>query len=402
VSGPPSASGAFRKVTALPIFSYGFRTFFLLAGVAALALVGAWIALGFGGGWRYGLSAVGWHAHEMLFGFVAAAVAGFLLTAAPSWTGTPALSGAPLIALAGLWLAGRIASHPQVSASLLCALVDLAFFPALAASLAMPLWKAGKWRNIVFLLLITALACGNLLMRLEWMGATVDTASAGIALTVGIVLLMVTVIGGRILPSFTQNALRRHDPAFAIPTRSWLDRAAILATAAMIPADLTAPGSMAAGGLAGLAALAHALRLAGWSGPRTLREPLLWVLHLGYAWLPVALAMKAIAIMSGAAAASGWLHALTVGGFSTMILAVMTRAALGHTGRELRPSPVTVLAYLSLLVAAVTRSFAAALPSGLYDSAIRISAIAWILAFASFLFVYAPILTRPRADAQPG
>ena len=402
MSQAPSGSGAFRKLTGLPVFSYGFRTFFLLAGAAALSLVGAWIALGFGGGWRYELSAAGWHSHEMLFGFVAAAIAGFLLTAAPSWTGTPALSGAPLIALAGLWLAGRIASHPQVSASLLCALVDLAFFPALAASLAMPLWRAGKWRNIVFLLLIAALAYGNLLMRLEWMGATADTASAGITLTVGIVLLMVTVIGGRILPSFTQNALRRHDPAFAIPARSWLDRAAILVTAAMIPADLTAPGSMAAGGLAGLAALAHALRLAGWSGLRTLREPLLWVLHLGYAWLSVALAMKAIAIISGAAAASGWLHALTVGGFSTMILGVMTRAALGHTGRELRPSPVTVLAYLSLLVAAVTRSFAAALPAGLYDSAIRISAVAWMLAFASFLFVYAPILTRTRADAQPG
>jgi uncharacterized protein involved in response to NO len=399
VSGSPSASGAFRKVTGLPVFSYGFRTFFLLAGTAALALVGAWLALGFGGGWRYELSAAGWHAHEMLFGFVAAAIAGFLLTAAPSWTGTPALSGAPLIALAGLWLAGRIASHPQVSASLLCALVDIAFFPALAAALAMPLWRAGKWRNIVFLLLITALACGNLLMRLEWMGATVDTASAGIALTVGVVLLMVTVIGGRILPSFTQNALRRHDPAFAIPARPWLDRAAILATAAMIPADLAAPASMLAGGLAGLAALAHALRLAGWSGLRTRREPLLWVLHLGYAWLPVALAMKAIAFMSGAAAASGWLHALTVGGFSTMILAVTTRAALGHSGRELRASAATVLAYLSLLMAAVTRSFAAALPSALYDSALTVAAVAWILAFGLFLLTYLPILTRARADA---
>jgi uncharacterized protein involved in response to NO len=399
MSESPSVFGAFHKVANLPVFSYGFRTFFLLAGVAALALVGAWIALGFGGGWRYELSAAGWHAHEMLFGFVAAAIAGFLLTAAPSWTGTPALSGGPLIALAGLWLAGRIASHPQVSASLLCALVDLAFFPALAAALAMPLWRAGKWRNIVFLLLITALACGNLLMRLEWMGATVDTASTGIALTVGVVLLMVTAIGGRILPSFTQNALRRHDPAFAIPARPWLDRAAILATAAMIPADLAAPESMLAGGLAGLAALAHALRLAGWSGPRTRREPLLWVLHLGYAWLPVALAMKAIAFISGGAAASGWLHALTVGGFSTMILAVMTRAALGHTGHELRASAATVLAYLSLLVAAATRSFAAALPSGLYDPALTIAAIAWMLAFGLFLLTYLPILTRARADA---
>jgi uncharacterized protein involved in response to NO len=231
------------------------------------------------------------------------------------------------------------------------------------------------------------------------MGATVDTASTGIALTVGVVLLMVTAIGGRILPSFTQNALRRHDPAFAIPARPWLDRAAILATAAMIPADLAAPESMLAGGLAGLAALAHALRLAGWSGPRTRREPLLWVLHLGYAWLPVALAMKAIAFISGGAAASGWLHALTVGGFSTMILAVMTRAALGHTGHELRASAATVLAYLSLLVAAATRSFAAALPSGLYDPALTIAAIAWMLAFGLFLLTYLPILTRARADA---
>lgn len=393
--------GAGRTGTAPVVLAYGFRMFFLLAGLAALALVGAWIAVGFGAGWPFDLLPAAWHGHEMLFGFVAAAVAGFLLTAVPSWTGTAAPSGPPLAGLAALWLAGRAASLPSFADGALAALVDLAFFPALGALLTGPLIRAGRARNSAFLVLLASLTAGNLLIRLEWLGATDDTARHGVSLAVGTVLLMVTVIGGRILPAFTQNALRRRDPAFTLSARPRLDRATILLTALLIPADLVLPGGPAAGSLAGAAAAAHALRLAGWRGARTLGDPLLWVLHLAYAWIPIALALKSAALI-GAPVGSGWLHALAVGGFSTMILAVMSRASLGHTGRELRAAPATVFAYLLLTVAAVARSFAALLPSGLYLPAVTLAGVAWTAAFALFLIVYAPILTRRRIDGGPG
>ncbi|HEX6102634.1 MAG TPA: NnrS family protein [Alphaproteobacteria bacterium] len=402
MSRTPSQFGGFNVEAWLAVFGYGFRPFFLLAGLAALTLMAAWVAVGFGTAWSFDLSPAAWHGHEMLFGFVAAAVAGFLLTAVPSWTGSPALSGAPLAALAALWLAGRIASLPQFAGSLPAALVDLSFFPVLGAMLAAPLLRAGKLRNTVFLLLLLVLTSGNLLVRLEWLGMMTDTAGAGVALTVGIVLLMVTVIGGRIVPAFTQNALRRIDPSFAIPPRPVLDRVTILLTLLLIPADLAMPETLALGALAAAAALIHAVRLAGWGGLRTLHDPLLWILHLGYGWIPVALALKAAALLLGAPFGSGWLHALTAGAFSTMILAVMTRAALGHTGRELRAAPATVLAYLLLALAAALRAVAAVLPAAAYLPALVLAGIAWAAAFALFLAVYLPILTQPRPDGRPG
>jgi uncharacterized protein involved in response to NO len=213
---------------------------------------------------------------------------------------------------------------------------------------------------------------------------------------------MVTVIGGRILPAFTQSALRRADPSFAIAARPWLDRTTILLTLMLIPADLALGSTYLAGALAAAAAVAHAVRLAGWGGPRTLSEPLLWILHLGYAWVPLALALKAAALLFAAPIGSGWLHALTAGAFSTMILAVMTRAALGHTGRELHAAAPTVLAYVLLAVAALARTVAGALPAELYLPALTLAGAAWCAAFALFLAVYIPILARPRPDGRPG
>jgi uncharacterized protein involved in response to NO len=196
----------------LPVlFSYGFRPFFLLAGLSALYILALWLNVLTSGTWPVdAVPAMSWHAHEMLFGFVGAAVAGFLLTAVPNWTGMPRLQGWPLVGLTALWLAGRIAVSPVIGApSPVLALVDLAFFPALGTALALPLIRAGKWRNIVFLLLLALMFTANLLFHLEWLGGTEDTARQGIALAAGIVLLMVSVIGGRIVPNFTVNALRR-------------------------------------------------------------------------------------------------------------------------------------------------------------------------------------------------
>jgi uncharacterized protein involved in response to NO len=387
--------------TRLPILAYGFRTFFLLAAVAAVGLVAVWLAVLMGTTWPGSLPAVQWHAHEMLFGFVGAAVAGFLLTAVPSWTGMTPIAGGRLALLALLWLCGRLASLPPFAESSAAAAVDVAFLPAAGALLAAPLVAAGKPRNTVFLALLVGLAAANLLMRLEWMSWTADTARYGTTLALGIVLLMVTVIGGRIVPAFTQNALQEARPDLAIPARPMLDRATILATALLVAVELAIPQSVLATLITAAAALLHGARLAGWKSAWTLSRPLLWVLHLGYAWIPIALALKVAAAL-GMAWGDGWRHALTIGAFTTMILAVTSRAALGHTGRPLTAARPTTIAFVLVFIAALLRTALDGLPPGLYLPALGASSLAWIGAFLLWLWVYAPILFRPRADGVPG
>jgi uncharacterized protein involved in response to NO len=398
IAGSEPAGGFWAR---LPVFAYGFRTFFLLAAAGAVGLMAVWLAVLIGGAWSGTVSAVQWHAHEMLFGFVGAAVAGFLLTAVPSWTGMPAIAGMRLVFLALLWLAGRIASAPPFADSPVAAVTDIAFLPTLGALLAAPLIGAGKPRNTMFLALLVALALANLLMRLEWAGWTLDTARYGTTLAIGIVLLMVTVIGGRIVPAFTQNALRESRPDLTMPPRPLLDRATILATALMVALDLAWPQSAAAVLVTAAAALLHALRLAGWRSAQTLSRPLLWVLHLGYAWIPAALALK-VGASFGMAWASGWLHALTVGAFTTVILAVTSRAGLGHTGRPLVAAGPTVAAFALVSIAAFFRTFLDSLPPTLYTPALAASSLAWIGAFLLWLWVYVPILLRTRVGGVPG
>ena len=386
------------------IFTYGFRPFFLLSGLAAPVLLAAWIAVLATGSWPDGaVPAPAWHAHEMLFAFVAAAVAGFLLTAVPNWTGTKALSGWPLAGLIGLWLAGRIALLPFAGVPLpVAALVDLAFLPALGVALAGPLVVAGKIRNTAFLALLGVLTAANLLFHLDWLGVLPGGTALGETLAIGVVLMMVAVIGGRIVPAFTRNALRPRGLDGTIVSRPWLEKVTLLSTLLMIPADLALPGGVVAGLLALVAALAHGLRLAGWQPVKTLDQPILWVLHLGYGWVPAALALKAAHLLGAGVDGSSWVHALTAGAFATMILAVMTRASLGHTGRMLVVTRPTVAAYLLLTVAAVLRVVAPELAGGLYRTALEGAGAAWIAAFALYLYVYAPILLGPRADGRPG
>lgn len=386
------------------IFAYGFRPFFLLSGVAALSLLVGWIVVLATGAWPdTGIPAVSWHAHEMLFAFVSAAVAGFLLTAVPSWTGTKALSGWPLAVLVGLWLAGRLALLPVSGVPLpLATLLDLAFFPALGVALAGPLFKAGKLRNTAFLILLGLMTGANLLFHLDWLGLLSGGTEYGEALALGVVLMMVTVIGGRIIPAFTRNALRARNVDSPVDSPALLEKVTLVSTLLMIPADLALPGSVVAGLLALVAAVAHALRQSHWQPLKTLGQPILWVLHVGYVWVPVALACKAAHLLLGIGAESGWMHALTAGAFSTMILAVMTRATLGHTGRALVVTRPTVAAYILLTVAAALRVAAPDLPGGLYMTALQGAGAAWIGAFVLYLWVYAPILLSPRADGRPG
>lgn len=384
------------------LFSYGFRPFFLLTALYAVIAMTIWLATLVSGNWpAQGLLPHLWHGHEMLFGFVAAAIAGFLLTAVPSWTGHYGYSGLPLIALVIIWLAGRVAMACHACVPLLpIAIVDLAFFPALAIMLT-PALRRGKLRNLVFLLLLVVLFLANLLFHVAV--AREDTALAGRGLLLGVntVLLIISIIGGRVVPAFTTGAVRRTDPTFVITPLPLLDRAAISSIFLMLLIDLAWPYSTAAGWLAVIAALLHAVRFARWHTWRSKSEAIVWILHAGYAWLIVGLALKGVFLLTAAEFTSAWLHAFTTGAFATMIMAIMSRAALGHTGRPLLPPRLVVLSFLLITLAAIVRVAGPLFPA-VYLHSIMLAGGLWIAAFLLFLVVYTPILIAPRADGKAG
>jgi uncharacterized protein involved in response to NO len=398
------ATGKGCVATRHPLFAAGFRPFFLLVGLSGPVLVTVWLAILAGvvpaGG---AVAPVAWHSHEMLFGFVAAAVAGFLLTAVPNWTGAAPLSGRPLMGLTVLWLAGRVASLPDLAGNPVAAAVDVAFFPALGAALAASLMTPGAKRNRMFLVLLGLLTVASLLVRLDWLGVLPGAEGRGLALAIGVVLVMITVIGGRIVPAFTRNALRAGgDPTADVRTIAALEILAPAVTVAMVVADVALPGSALAGALALAACVAHGVRLSGWRSLRTLRQPIVWVLHLGYGWLVVALGLKAAWQLAGLPVGMAWLHALTVGAFATMILGVMSRAALGHAGRPLVTPAATVAGYGLLSLAAVARIAAPLLPGDAWGMTLAGAGVLWTLAFVLFLRDYAPVLLRARSDGRPG
>ncbi len=385
------------------LFDYGFRPFFLLCGLFALTIVPLWLfrfahaSVPFGA-----LPGVYWHAHEMLFGFVGAAIAGFLLTAVPSWTGTPGFAGRPLILMVALWIAGRIVMAMTDALPLwAAAAVELSLMPALLLLIAPPIVRARN-RNLPILAVVTLLW----LIDAAYMRAlqTGDMLLAAGAARVGVdlVLMLVVVIGGRIVPAFTGNALRKIGADVAPVSRGWLETVAIGSVAAIVLCDLFFPDSTAAGWLAAIAALAHAARLAGWRSFRVRGEPILWVLHVAYAWVPVGLALKAAWLLGDAGFASKWQHALTFGGFGTMILAVMTRASLGHTGRPLVVRRSITVAYVLLTLGAVLRVFGGAWTPEYYLVTLTTAGLAWSAAFCIFVWVYGPILMSARLDGRQG
>ena len=384
-------------------FAYGFRPFFLAAGLYAVIALAAWAWILAAGRAPFGaVPPLFWHGHEMLFGFIGAAIAGFLLTAVPSWTASRGFAGGPLVALSALWLAGRLAfAGAAVLPWPVLAAAELAFLPVLAFLIGRSLLRE---RNRNFpMLVIVAVLWGIDAWFLQALAAS-DYALASRALRagIGVVLLLVTVIGGRIVPSFTANALRRRGIEAEIRTGPVVEAVAIASMAAAVVADAMVPWHWAAGAVAAVAALAQAARLWGWRSLRTLDEPIVWVLHAAYAWLPLGLALKAVYLLAGAPWAAQWLHALSIGAAALMILAVMTRAALGHTGRPLVVSRSVAVAYLLLLGAALARVFGSALVPAHYLGTVETAALLWIAAFTIYVVVYAPILTRERADGKPG
>lgn len=385
------------------LFAYGFRPHFLLAGLAAMVLIPVWaLDVSYGVPLSSDWPPTLWHAHEMLFGFIASAVAGFLLTAVPSWTGQKGFAGTPLVVLSALWLVARIMiASSSCWPRWLTAAVDLAFLPLLAALVARPLLRSQN-RNTPLLLVLGLLWLTNLVFHAALIGLNQPLALRALLIGVDLLLVLVTVIGGRIVPAFTAAALRPQGLQNTVSSSAALTIAAVAGMAAVTVGDLFVPDSRLAGVLAAAAAVIQGWRFTQWGVLRTLRQPIVWVLHVAYLWLPLGLALKAIALLDGAAFSAFWLHALTMGTLATMIVGVMTRAALGHTGRPLSVHALTAASYLLLLGAVLVRVFGlATLPVG-YPMVIAAAAFLWTAAFLFFVVVYAPILCSPRVDGKPG
>jgi uncharacterized protein involved in response to NO len=385
------------------MFSAAFRPFFLGAALWSAAAVPAWL-MSFSGRAELpgALAPFIWHGHEMVFGFGFAAVAGFLLTAIPNWTGRLPLRGARLAVLAGLWLAGRIALLLSAQLGpLATAAIDLAFPAALIAAVARELIAGRNWRNLPMLAALALLFCGSLLVHLQAIGLAY-TALLGNRLGIAILLMLIALIGGRIVPGFTRNWLAKQRLGGALPAPAdRLDIAALAVTFAALASWLASPSGPVTPWLAFAASLALGLRLARWRGLATLGEPLLFVLHAGYGWLVLGFALLGLSGVVPLVPHSAAVHALTVGAIGTMTLAVMTRATLGHSGRPLSADRATVLAYLLVTLAALLR-IAAPMAGGAFLALTWAAAAAWSGAFLLFAVSYRNLLIPLDADQTGG
>jgi len=388
-----------RRMTA--ILALGFRPFFLAAGLLAVLSLLLWLGLLFGliAPPSY-LPGSNWHAHEMLFGYTAAVIAGFLLTAVRNWSGMPTPTGAVLASLVALWLAARLA--PWLGApALLIAALDVAFFPALALSLWRPLWHGPNPNNRLFLGVFGGFTLASLLVNLDGAGLVPGLAVRGQRLMLDLVIVVMLVIGGRVMPFFTRAVIEGAQPA----TRVWLDALIFAAVLTMLGLHLAAPasaiGSMLAGLAAILAGLLQFMRLAGWHDHRVWTRPMLAVLYSGFLWLSAGLILDGLAAF-GVLPPSIAIHAITTGAIGVLTLGMMARVTLGHTGREMHATRLTVLAFVLINIAALLRSPAALIAPDHYRDWLLAAGLCWIAAFALFTAIYGPMLVAPRVDGKPG
>jgi uncharacterized protein involved in response to NO len=384
-----------RMAASHPFFRGGFRPFFFAGAAWALVALALWICSLLGQlSLPAALEPLAWHRHEMLFGFVGAVIAGFLLTAVPNWTGRLPIAGWPLAGLFSLWAAARLALLFSATVSLwLAAFLDVGFFLVLGLLAAREVLEAQN-RNIpvVGMILLFGLADA-----LDYLANTdvIPFPDLGWQLAISLVVLLISLIGGRIIPSFTRNWMAKRGMKNGLPTQPGrFDLFVIAATAGALLAWLAGPQETPVGIVLIVAGALQAIRWARWSGWRTFADPLVLILHVGYLWVPVGLVLLGFSL-AGLVPRSAAIHSLTAGAMATMILAVMTRASLGHTARELKASPLTVLTYALVTLGALLR-VAASLRLIDYDIGIDVAGFAWGGAFLLFLIAYAPVLWRPR------
>ena len=390
----------YRRHAGPVILSAGFRPFFLAAALWAALAIPLWLIVYAGSGVvPSAMPALIWHVHEMVFGYAAATVAGFLLTAIPNWTGRMPLQGGPLALLVALWLIGRLGVFFSATIGApLAALVDLAFPAAFLAVVAREILAGKNWRNLPMLLALSLLLIGNLLVHLEVLDIA-DTAALGNRIGLVTLFLLISLVGGRIIPSFTRNWLTKTRPDVPPPAPEGpFDFAVLAVTALALALWVALPDATVTAYAALIAAIAAAARLWRWRGYATLREPLLFILHVGYFWIVLGLLLLGLNGIFGFLPPSAALHALTAGGVGTMTLAVMTRASLGHTGRPLTAGPGTNTIYLLITLAAVLRVLAP-LAGDAMLSVLDLAGAAWALAFGLFAVLYGSALAQPRVQA---
>jgi uncharacterized protein involved in response to NO len=377
------------------LWDLGFRPFYLLASIFAALSIPLWVAQYAGVLPAAYFRSPAWHGHEMLFGYALAVIAGFLFTAGRNWTGKPTPTGASLAGLALLWVAGRILVLTPFAIA--AALVNAAFPIAVAVGLAIPLAKSRNRRNYFFVALILALGAAVMAMHLSQLGVLAWPERASLLVGLDVVLFIIAVMGGRVIPMFTNNGV----PGAQATRRPFVERAALGSILALLGADLlqAPPGVIAV--LAAVAALAHAARLHLWRPWRTLRTPLVWVLHAAYAWVVIHLALRALAAV-GLVAEPLAVHALTIGAIGGMTIGMMTRTARGHTGRMLVADRYEISCYALVQCAAILRVFGAMIVPDAYLSTVVASGICWSAAFALYAIRYWPILSRARLDGKPG
>jgi len=375
-------------------FALGFRPFFLLAGAAGVILMLVWLMLWHGLQEGY-YGQVGWHSHEMLFGYAVAVIAGFLLTAVRNWTGIDTPAGRPLALLALLWLAGRLMPWLPVP-EWVVACVDMAFLPMLTLALVRPLWLGENRINRVFIPLLLSMSAANLLVHLQFLGIA-TTAIQGQGLMLNLVLLLILLVAGRVLPFFTRAVI----PDFQPVTRAWVEWASYLLIGLIAMADLFSIEGAPSGMLYAVFGLVQALRLSGWHHLHVWKMPVQWVLHVGYLWLAAGSGLLALAEF-GLFLPSAAMHAMTAGAIGIFTLGMMARVALGHSGRSIEVVEPMTWAFVVLNLGVLMRVFGPALLPQYYLLWILLSGLLWVMAFTIFLVIYLPILLRPRVDGKPG
>jgi uncharacterized protein involved in response to NO len=387
--GPPPVVAGFA------LWNLGFRPFYLLAGIFSAISVLLWMAQY--SGWLPFAYLQGplWHGHEMLFGFTMAVVAGFLLTAVRAWTGQPTPVGMPLMALATLWVAGRVLVLTPLG--LLAAIVNAAFPMALAVAIAVPLLRAGNVRNYFFVGLLVLMGALIAALHLGLQGAFELPPRLGLQLGLDLMLFIMVVMGGRVIPMFTNNGV----PGAGAARHALLEKPALGSVLLLFIADLLQlpPRVMAVVALG--AAFAHGLRLYCWRPWRTLAVPLVWILHAAYAWIVVYLGLRGLSAL-GWLAESYAIHALTTGAIGGLTLGMMTRTARGHTARPLVADGFELSCFLLIQAAAMVRVFSGLVAPALYLPGIQLSGVLWAAAFGLYAVRYWPVLSRPRLDGKPG
>jgi uncharacterized protein involved in response to NO len=376
------------------LLSYGFRPFFLFGSVYAGIEILAWLPVFYGElTVATTLSPRDWHVHELLFGYVPAIVAGFLLTAIPNWTGQLPLQGQPLLVLVSVWLAGRFAVTFSAGIGwIAAAAIDCAFLALMAAATAREIAAGKNWRNLKVVGLLTLLGLANLGFHLEahYEGIALHATRLGIA----VVIMLIMVIGGRIIPRFTRNWLMRQTPGRLPAPFARFDLTCLVLSGLALLLWIAEPVGPGAGMALALAGVLNIVRLGRWAGGRTLADRLMLILHVGYAFVPLGFLLASLSAFDLAAPSAG-IHAWTAGAIGIMTLAVMSRASLGHTGRPLVASPALQAVFAAVLVAAAARICAVLHPEWA-GPLLYLAASAWAAAFLGFAALYAPLLARRK------